>query len=179
MKKRKIESNIIEINTIERFELAKKYAAEFSLYQFIKQAWKSIEGDVLFIDNWHIQAICEHLEACYRREIKNLLINIPPRSSKSSLISIALPAWVWLHNPQEKFMFASYAHSLSMEHSLKCRRLIESNWYQQNWSNKFSLTKDQNAKKFFENNKKGYRISTSVGASATGSGANWLICDDP
>jgi len=40
--------------------------AEHSLYEFIKQAWSSVEGRVPFVDNWHIEAIAEHLEACYR-----------------------------------------------------------------------------------------------------------------
>ena len=122
---------------LSKLDLEKLYSrqdylsAELSLYEFLKQAWPIIEGKTPFIDNWHLKVIAEHLEACYRREIKNLLINVPPRTSKTSLISIAFPAWVWLQNPEERFMYASYAHSLSTEHSLKCRRLIESDWYQE------------------------------------------------
>ncbi len=153
--------------------------AEFSLYEFVKQAWPIMEGKTPFIDSWHIGAIAEHLEACANREIRNLLINIPPRTSKSSLISVAFPAWVWIHNHEEKFMYASYATSLATEHSLKCKRLVESDWYQERWRHLFQLAKDQKAKSFFENNKNGYRISTSVGAASTGRGASILICDDP
>ena len=87
--------------------------AGLSLYEFYKQAWSIIEGRNPFYDNWHIQAIAEHLEACYRREIKNLIVNVPPRSGKTSLISIAFPAWVWINKPEEKFLYTSYAHSLS------------------------------------------------------------------
>lgn len=152
--------------------------AEVSLYEFLKQAWPYIEGNTPFIESFHIEAICEHLEACFHRDIRNLLVNVPPRSSKTSTISIAFVAWVWIHNPQEKFMYASYAGVLSLEHSLKCRRLIESDWYQQRWRNRYQLAKDQNAKGFFENNKGGYRIATSVGAASTGRGASILIGDD-
>jgi predicted phage terminase large subunit-like protein len=152
--------------------------AETSLYDFLKQAWSIIEGKTPFIDGWHIQSIAEHLEACYKREIKNLLINVPPRTGKTGLISVAFPAWVWLHNPEEKFMYASYANSLTVEHSLKCRRLIESNWYQENWGHLFKLSKDQNAKSFFDNNKTGYRIATSVGGTSTGKGGSTLVVDD-
>jgi hypothetical protein len=120
--------------------------AKESLHDFFRQAWSSMEGNTTFIDGWHIAAIAEHLEAVYRRDIKRLLINIPPRSGKSSLISAAFPAWVWLHNPQEKFMYASYASALALEHSLKCRRLIESSWYQVRWSHLYQLASDQNAK---------------------------------
>jgi hypothetical protein len=153
--------------------------AEKSLYEFFKQTWPIIEGTTPFIDSWHIQTISEHLEACYKRDIKNLLINVPPRTGKTNLISVVFPAWVWLHNPEEKFMYASYANSLAIEHSLKCKRLIESNWYQERWGFKYQLSKDQKAKGLFDNNQKGYRISTSVGASSTGKGASILISDDP
>ena len=153
--------------------------AELSLYAFLKQAWPWIEGGTPFVGSWHISAIAEHLEACYRREIRNLMIHVPPRSSKTSLISIAFPAWTWIHNPQEKFLYASYANTLSLEHSLKCRRLIESPWYQERWGGRVKLSSDQNAKGFFDNTAGGYRIATSVGASATGRGGSILVCDDP
>ena len=154
-------------------------SARLSLYTFFKQAWPSLEGATPFVDGWHIGAIAEHLEAVFKRQIKRLLINVPPRSGKSSLVSAAFPAWVWLHKPSEKFLYASYAGSLSMEHSLKCRRLIESEWYVSRWGRQVQLTSDQNAKSFFDNTAGGYRIATSVGGSSTGKGGSILICDDP
>ena len=75
--------------------------SEVSFYEFFKQAWPVLEGGVSFIDNWHIGAIAEHLEAVYKRDIRRLLINVPPRSGKSSLVSVSFPAWVWIHNPYE------------------------------------------------------------------------------
>jgi len=151
--------------------------AECSLHEFLKQAWRVIEGGVPFIDNWHLHVVAEHLEACYRREIKNLILNVPPRSGKTSLISVAFPAWVWLQNPEEKFMYASYAHSLSEEHGALCLALIQSDWYQQRWKANFNLTKT--AISFLKNNRTGYRIATSVGGVGTGFGASILIVDDP
>lgn len=153
--------------------------ATSSFYHFVKQAWPIMEGNTPFVDSWHIQAIAEHLQACYRRDIRNLIINVPPRTAKTTLISIAFPVWVWIHNPEEKFMYASYASGLTIDHSLKCRRLIESSWFKERWGHLFTLAKDQKAKSFFENNKKGCRISTSVGAASTGKGASILIADDP
>jgi len=153
--------------------------AKDSLYDFLKQSWFVIEGTNNFIDCWHLKAISTHLEACYRRDIKRLLINIPPRSGKSTLISIAFPAWVWLQNPTEKFIYASYASSLSVDHSRKCKGLIESDWYQARYKHLFKLSDNQNAKSSFENNKKGCLYATSVTGVATGKGGNFLICDDP
>lgn len=155
------------------------YKAEVSLHEFLKQAWPHMEGEKSFIDGWHIQAIAEHLEALTNREIKNLIINIPPRCCKSSLISVAFPAWVWLHNPHERFMYASYALSLSLRDSVKCRRLILSPWYQSRWGSRFQLVGDQNTKGRFDNTHTGYRIASSTGSAATGEGGSILICDDP
>jgi hypothetical protein len=153
--------------------------SEVSFYEFFKQAWPVLEGGVSFIDNWHIGAIAEHLEAVYKRDIRRLLINVPPRSGKSSLVSVSFPAWVWIHNPYEKFMYASYNAQLSLEHSLNCRRLIESVWYRSRWGDLCAMASDQNAKGFFENKSGGYRIATSVDGGSTGRGASILICDDP
>ncbi len=179
MKNDKLNDPFYVKELLERLDfLISVKSAENSLYEFLKQAWPVIEGKTPFIDNWHLSVIAQHLEACYRREIKNLLINVPPRTSKTSLISIAFPAWVWLQNSEERFMYASYAHSLSTEHSLKCRRLIESDWYQNNWRQKYKLAKDQKAKMLFENNKGGCRIATSVGSVATGKGGNIIVVDD-
>lgn len=169
----------LDIEKLILNELANRLDAEKSLYQFLKQAWVHIEGTTPFVGGWHLEAISEHLEAAYKREIRNLLIHVPPRSGKTSLVSIAFPAWVWLQSPSERFMYASYASSLSIEHSLKCRRLIESDWYQSRWGKIFKLAPDQNAKGFFENTLFGARISTSVGATTTGKGASILILDDP
>ena len=153
--------------------------AELSLYEFFKQSWSIIEGKTPFIENWHVEAIAEHLEACFYRQIKNLLINVPPRTGKSSLISIAFPAWVWLHNSEEKFMYSSYSGLLSRTQALKCRNLIESSWYKERWGKLYQFSKSQKAKGLFENSKGGYRFSTSVGATTTGLGGGILIADDP
>jgi predicted phage terminase large subunit-like protein len=142
---------------------------------FFKEAWHIFEGSKPYVHSQHIRVIAEHLEAAYRREIKTLIINIPPRSSKTNLISIAFPAWVWLHNPEEKFLYASYASNLSAEHSRKCRQLIESPWYK-SLSN---ITLRRATEKEIENTQGGCRIATSVGGVSTGKGASILVADDP
>src|SRR5207248_2403509 len=88
-------------------------------------------------------------------------------------------AWEWLRYPERRWLYSSYAASLSIRDSIKCRRLIESPWYQQRWGDRFALTSDQNTKGRFDNNRSGYRLSTSVGGAATGEGGDRIICDDP
>jgi hypothetical protein len=174
-----IETELDKTNLKELRELRDTLKAELSLHEFLKQAWPYIEGGKEFTDGWHIGAISEHLEAVANRQIKNLIINIPPRCGKSSLVSVAFPAWVWLHNPNEQFLYASYALSLSLRDSVKCRRLILSPWYKKKWGDRFQLVGDQNTKGRFDNTHKGYRISSSVGSSVTGEGGSIILCDDP
>jgi len=66
-------------------------AASASLYEFVKQAWAVVEPGVKFVESWHIQVICEHLEAISSGDIRKLLINIPPRHSKSTIVSVMFP----------------------------------------------------------------------------------------
>lgn len=158
---------------------------EQSLKFFAKKAWPHTDPSD-YIDGWHIHAICQHLQAVSRGQIRKLLINIPPRHSKSSLVAVLWPAWTWLQQqitpltgPQVQFLFSSYSQRLSERDGVKTRRLIESPWYKSMWANRFALTSDQNTKIKFENSKGGYRLSTSVGGSLTGEGGSILVCDDP
>jgi hypothetical protein len=168
------------IITKDQFDyLESIYKAEDSFYEFVKQAWPVVSGNKPFYDGWYLQAICEHLEAVLKRQIKNLLVNMPPRHLKSSLISVMWVAWAWIHNPNEQFLCSSYSATISNRDSRYCRRLIESNWYQERWGHLFKLDKDQNTKHRFDNTKQGYRIATSTGGSSTGEGGSILIADDP
>lgn len=155
-------------------ELARDFA------QFTKDAWLQVEPSTPLIWGWHLDAICEHLQAIAEREIRNLLINIPPRHCKSIATAVIYPAWVWLRQPATKFLFSSYAQNLSIRDSVRCRRLIENPWYQEGWEDaKIRLVRDQNQKIKFENTAGGYRMATSVDGSNTGEGGDMLMVDDP
>jgi len=158
---------------------------EESLYVFLKSAWKYIDP-AQWKDAWAVDAICEHLQAVVDGEIKRLIINCPPRIGKSNTVSVAFPAWTWAQprstptcGPGVPFLYASYADKLSLRDSVKCRRLIESKWYQARWGNRFQLTTDQNTKSRFTNDKGGDRLITSIGAGVTGEGGNIICIDDP
>ncbi len=170
-------SPAVVLDMIQREKLRR--AASASLYEFVKQAWPVVEPGVQFMPSWHIEVICEHLEAITSGEIRKLLINIPPRHSKSTIVSVMYPMWEWLTQPEEKFLCASYSGTLSIRDNLKARRLVQSPWYQERWGHMFALAGDQNAKQRFENDKTGYRLATSVGGTATGEGGSRLLLDDP
>lgn len=150
-----------------------------SLLHFAESAWKVIEPGRKFYSGWHIEAICEHLEAVSNGQIRNLLINMPPRHMKSTLVSVLWPAWHWINDPSKRWLFASYANVLSKRDSVKCRRLIESPWYQESFGHIVQIVADQNEKMRFENTKTGCRIATSVSGSGTGEGGDVIVVDDP
>jgi len=81
--------------------------------------------------------------------------------------------------PYTRWLFSSYAERLSKRDSLKCRRLLQSNWYQERWGDKFYIVSDQNEKMRFENSETGCRIATSVGGFGTGEGGDKIVVDDP
>ena len=91
-----------------------KEQAESSLYEFTKQAWHIIEPGTPFVEGWHIEAICDHLEAVTNGEIRQLLINMPPRHMKSIISAVMWPVWVWIATPSHRWLFASYSGSLSV-----------------------------------------------------------------
>ena len=162
-------------------ELAKR-----SLWEFLRQMWSAIDSSE-FHDNWHIGAICEHLEAVNRGEIKRLLINIPPRHMKSIGTCVMWPAWTWIQDdpdmvwkgPSVRFLFSSYSDKLSIRDNVKCRRLMDSAKFQKRWGDRFSFTSDQNTKIRFENDRGGQRIATSVNGVITGEGGDIIVVDDP
>ncbi len=155
-----------------------KALAEKDLAFFIRALWRYIDPSP-YVGGWHIAAICEHLEAVTRGEIRRLLITMPPRHMKSIGVSVAWPAWSWISRPDARFLFSSYAANLAIRDSVKCRRLIECPQYQAWWADRFALTSDQNTKIRFENDHQGYRISTSVGGANTGEGGDIIVIDDP
>lgn len=156
---------------------AEIYSRKFN--RFVKAAWPLVEPNRDFIDNWHIDAICDHLEAVTLGEIGQLVISIPPRHMKSLLVAVFWQPWSWTRMPWTRWMFASYSEKIAIRDNVRARRVVQSEWYRERWGDKFVLTGDQNAKQRFENDKTGMRFATSVGGTATGEGGDYLICDDP
>lgn len=153
--------------------------ARRSLRHFVRDAWHVVEPVTPFVPGFHLDAIADHLQAVTRGELRNLVINVPPRHSKSLQVSVFWPTWEWVTHPERRWLYSAYAASLSTRDSLKCRRLIESPWYQARWGDRYRLTSDQNAKTRYENDKTGYRIATSVGGAGTGEGGDVVVVDDP
>lgn len=159
--------------------------ARDSLSDFIRMAWHVIEPGQPYVHGWHIDAICQHLEAItdgvevegdsYNR----LLINIPPGTMKSLAVSVFWPAWEW--GPCEmahmRYVCASHSQDLAVRDTTRMRRLIMSEWYQARWPH-VKMTSDQNQKTKFENVDGGFRQAVASG-SITGARGDRVIIDDP
>ena len=157
---------------------------EGDLGAFVEKAWPNIDS-AEYRSSWAVDALCEHLQAVSQGQIRRLLVNYPPRASKTTVASICFPAWVWaqrersyLSGPQVKFLCGSYNHELALSNSNMTRRLILSPWYQKYWGKRFNFVSDQNTKTKFDTSAGGTRLSTSVGGSLLGIGGDVLILDD-
>ena len=148
------------------------------LASFTAKVFHTVNPTARYLDNWHVQLICEYLAACSRGEIKRLIINLPPRSLKSISVSVAWPAWLMGHAPSRRIMTASYSRQLSIRHALDFRLVTASPWYGRLFPG-FAAAADQNEKHKWQTTSSGHRIATSVGGAATGEGADVLIVDDP
>ena len=174
---------MVTLATIEEQVKEQQYEfCEESFYYFFKLAWQSFDPEP-YLDNWHIGCIAEHLQAQSEGipELRNLIVNIHPRLTKSKVISVAFPCWRWITNPIEKFVCVSHGEKLTKDLTTNSRDLIQSPWYSDRWvgSDKvFELKKDSNTVYRFDNNKGGYRFATTPRGGGLGFGYSHLLVDD-
>jgi len=153
-----------------------------SFYEFLKEFWETIIAEKLQL-NWHIEYLCDELQVVAERvfsgqkKLYDLVINVPPGTTKSTVCSIMFPAWLWTRMPSARVIGASYAQTLQMDLSRWCRDLIRSDKYKACFPD-VRITKDQDAKGYFLNTKKGRRKGIGVGGIA-GFHGHFIIIDDP
>lgn len=153
-------------------------ANRLNLRRFAKAAWPQVDPAPL-VWSWHLDALCDHLSWVSTGDIRFLIVNMPPRTSKSKVTSVIFPVWDWLQDPALQFLTASYALQLSARDALASRRLIESPWFQGQWGRRFRFSWDEKLKRQYSNDKGGRRIAIATGSATTGEGGNRLIIDDP
>lgn len=154
------------------------YEMRKSFKLFAKQAWAALEPGTPLIWNWHLDVICDHLQALYERRIKRLVITLAPGHAKSTFISQLFPDWCWLNNPYLRFLCASHSLDLAIRDNKYRRDLIESDWFQERYTNSFTLSTSQNVKSFFQNDHRGYMMATAVRGSGTGKRCDISLIDD-
>jgi len=152
-------------------------AARRSFREFVKTAWPVIEPGTPLVWGWSMDAVTEHLEAVVRRDIKRLVITVPPGASKSRLTRVLLPPWQWVSDPFHKFLSASYALDLTIRDNLDARRIVTSDWYQDTFGLK--IAEDDGGKTGFSLETFGSLKAVTVGGKTTGFRGDTFIIDDP
>lgn len=168
-------------NRQKALRLLDKADAQDSLIKFIELLWPVVEPGRPLIRGWAMDAICEHLEAITKGQIKRLVVNVPPGFCKSLISSVFWPAWEWgpKQRPSLRYICASYAEHLTIRDNRKALALIRSPIYQELWGDVFKLDPDQQAKTKFDNTSTGWKLATSVSGTGTGERGDRFIIDDP
>ena len=143
-----------------------------SYLTFVKKVWPD------FIAGNHHKIFAQKLEDVSRGKIKRLIVNMPPRHTKSEFASNLFPAWMMGRNPKLKIIQTTHTAELSYNFGRKVRNLFD----QQEFKDVFpdvSLSQDSKAAGRFTTNKGGEYFAAGVGGAITGRGADLLIIDDP
>jgi hypothetical protein len=162
--------------TINKEELQAFLRQDF--VAFVERCFYHLNPQTEYLHNWHIEVIADALEQCRVGKLTRGIINLPPRSLKSLMASIAFPAYLLGHNPSSQIICASYAQDLADKLAGDCRAVMMSDWYRDLFpGTRFDSPKQ--AINDFKTTKTGSRLSTSVGGVLTGRGADLIIIDDP
>ncbi|MGO4386811.1 phage terminase large subunit [Microvirga sp. 2YAF29] len=145
---------------------------------FVQSCVGTLTPAVDFQDNWHLQAIAHHLDLVRLGKIRRLIINLPPRSLKSVMASVAFPAFVLGHDPTQRIICVSYASDLAAKHANDFRAIMAAPWYRRTFPDaRASPVKNSEAEVM--TTRHGMRLTTSVGGTLTGRGGNLIVIDDP
>lgn len=154
-----------------------------SFYRFVQVFWDIIIPETP-VWNWHIKYLCDELQYLNSFVVErlpkpyDLIINIPPGSTKSTIATQMYNAWIWTIDPTQRIITSSYSHALSLSHSTKTRDIVVSDRYKLLFPN-VELKYDQQSKSDFRTIEGGQRFTTSTGGSVTGMHAHQIIIDDP
>lgn len=167
---------------IDEHEIAASICRE-SFWDFTQEFWGEIIDEPL-VPNWHMQYLCNVLQHVAERVFKrrprlyDVLINIAPGTSKSTIASVMFPVWCWTRKSWIQTICGSYAQELSLDLSAKSRSIVQSRKFRLMFPN-IKLREDQNTKTFFQNDKGGWRYATSTGGAVTGKHGHIFVIDDP
>jgi hypothetical protein len=154
--------------------LRTKRRENFSVFVRAIFAW--LHPGETYLHTWHIDLLCDLLAAGRRGKRLRKIINLPPRSLKSIIVSVALPAWLMGHDPALKIIVVSYSDELARKLSRDFRTVVESDWYKGLFP---AMVLGKNTEIEITTSRNGYRYAISTGGTLTGRGAGILILDDP
>jgi len=161
---------LVELETLQ--ELKRKELAQDKFLSFVNEVWPT------FIGGRHHARMAEAFERVARGECKRLIINMPPRHTKSEFASYLLPAWFLGKYPGKKVIQTSHTAELAVGFGRKVRNLVDSEAYKKIFP-ELALQADSKAAGRWNTSKGGDYFAIGVGGAVTGKGADILIIDDP
>lgn len=147
-----------------------------SLSAFIQGGWHVLNPKRDYHHNWHIDAVCAHLECVTLGEILRLQVWVTPGSMKSLGVSVFWPAWEWTSNPGLRYWSASYEIGLAGRLASKSRDLMQHLWFRDRWGDQFQMRKAD--ERYYDNNMGGSRLATAPGSTALGEHGDRIVIDD-
>jgi predicted phage terminase large subunit-like protein len=161
------------LGLLEELDAAKKReACKDNYLTFVKEMWAA------FIHGKHHEIMADAFERVARGELKRLIINMPPRHTKSEFASYLLPAWFLGQYPDKKIIQTAHTAELAVGFGRKVRNLVNSKDFKRIFPD-VSLQSDSKAAGRWNTNKGGEYFAIGVGGAVTGKGADLLIIDDP
>jgi predicted phage terminase large subunit-like protein len=157
---------------LKKLELEYQQKTQNDFLLFVKSVWTD------FIQGKHHVKYAEKLEKVANGTLKRLIVNMPPRHTKSEFASYLFPAWFIGKNPKAKLMQTTHNAELAFRFGRKMKNLIDSPEYRKNFPD-VKLAFDSKAAGRWETNRGGEYFAAGVGGAITGRGADLLIIDDP
>ena len=152
-------------------EKKKKSQVYDDFLSFVKHVWPE------FIEGSHHKKIAEKFNKIAQGKIKRLIINMPPRHTKSEFASFLLPSWMVGRKPNLKIIQSTHTTELAIRFGRKAKTLMDSPEYKEIF--KTRLREDSQAAGKWETEQGGEYYAAGVGSAITGRGADLLIIDDP
>lgn len=161
------------------------------LSEFLKHGWQVLEPTVSLDWAWHIEALCDHIQGMledwiefqknpdFEQRCRNLAINVPPGSLKSRILSVYAPAWMWLKFPSWRLLALSANPEVADRDADYSKQLIESEWYTGWFQPEWTIRKERDAIRNFQNTAGGLRITRGLNAKVTGLRGDAIFIDDP
>lgn len=156
-----------------------------SFADFVREFWSEVPGAGTLVWNWHLDLFCTELQTAAERVFRglkkthDLVLNVSPGTSKSTVWSILFPAWVWTRMPTARILTASHTDELVLDLANKSRQVIRSDKYHECFP-EVLLHVDQDAKGYYRNTLGGDRKTCTVaGKSPMGFHADFILIDDP
>ena len=144
---------------------------------FVRASFHTLAPNAEYLMNWHILAVAYHLELVRRGKIRRLIITLPPRSLKSIMASVALPAFVLGHDPSKRIIALSYGSELAVKLGNDFRAVVNMPWYRRQFS--AMQIAGKNTELEISTTQRGFRFATSFEGGLTGRGGDIIIIDDP